>query len=64
MNEEPGKILDEAHVTSGCVLAALLGVVEDRGEPIDKEKVAIIDPNALWDMLGPIADWIEEEVKP
>lgn len=64
LNEEPGKILDETHVESGCVLAGLLGVVEDRGEPIDKEKFAAIDPNYFWDMVGPIADWLQEEVKP
>lgn len=62
--EEPGKILDEKHVNSGCALACLLGVVEDREEPIDKEKFAAIDPNEFWDMVGPVVDWLQEEVAP
>jgi hypothetical protein len=53
------------HVESGCVLAALLGVISDRGESeIVPERVENLDSDQLWDVLGPLADEIEEEIKP
>lgn len=60
----PDEITSEAHVDSGCVLGALVGVVRDRGSDIDAAKIESIDVDALWNQLGPLADEIEEMVKP
>lgn len=50
-------LLTPRHVDSGCIVAALVGVVRDRGEvEIDQAKIAEIDADGLWGKLGPITD--------
>lgn len=58
------EITSAEHVDSGCVLGALIGVVRDRGSDIDAAKIEGIDSDTLWNQLGPLADEIEEMVKP
>lgn len=50
------------HPQTGCVLAALIGVIRDRGtkpERVLRSIHAKCDINALWDRLGPVIDDLE-----
>lgn len=51
------------HEENGCVLAALIGVVRDRGNHTElkiRQLHANANIDALWDQLGPIIDQLEE----
>lgn len=51
------------HPENGCVLAALIGVVRERGNKNEAELIELhADANvdALWDVLGPVIDGLEE----
>ncbi len=50
------------HPQNGCVLAALMGVVAERGNLSQRRVNALhakVDTNKLWDDLGPILDHLE-----
>lgn len=47
----------------GCLLHALLTVVEDRGYEVRSECLADLDVDQLWDRVGgPAADWLEAQL--
>lgn len=51
------------HPQNGCVLAALIQVVRERGSRTDAELLALhADANvdAMWDDIGPIIDRLED----
>lgn len=57
-------LFGEEHVSSACVLGALLGVAIDRAEvELDEAKAAAIDSTWLWNEVGPMVDAIEKEAK-
>ena len=51
------------HAENGCVLAALMGVLSDRGGHTDKQMRKLwanVDTDALWNRLGVIVDELGE----
>lgn len=52
----------QEHPQNGCVLAALIEVVRDRGEMSATDLAQLLantDADALWNDLGPIVDTLE-----
>lgn len=51
------------HPENGCVLAALIGVIRDRGEVEEGDLIELhaeCNVDALWDRLGQIIDDLQE----
>lgn len=52
-----------SHPENGCVLAAMIQVVRERGTRSEEEVLALhasANVSALWDELGPIIDKLED----
>lgn len=58
-------LMEGAHVSSGCILAAFAALVRDRGEiEVTSDLLREVDDDPLWDnYLGPAVDHVEAQLR-